>query len=188
MKSNYKSIFKSEYQDISYVNENNEIETLIFGGDESPEMLARFKFDSLPNSTPRIVSTSALQASSFESELIKLLTNASDRMKNIIDRNFNTTSGYEFRAIPIISGNQKKVIVYSKPIKKLNHVLLGNDYELLYDSTAEFKSIKKFHARTTKIPLSSVLGMVTDHEHETSDEISATDVCSLLLPKDRIRW
>lgn len=188
LKANHKTIFKSEFQDISYQNENSEIETLILSDLKPPELLLRFKFDSLPKPTPLRVATSELELTSYELQLVNILADASDKIENRFQGNFIPSSGTEFRAIPIISEELNKVIVYSKPKKKLNYILLGNDYELKYDSTSEFKSIKKFHSKTTNIPLSSSQGMVTVHEHSTSDEISSTDVCSLLLNKDRIRW
>lgn len=188
LKANHKSISKSEFLDVSYENDNKEIETLILRGLESPELLVRFKFDSLPKPTPLLTSTTELKLSSFETKLIELFVDATTKIQSQYEGNFTPTNGTDFRAIPLQTDELKKVIVYSKPKKRLNYVFLGNDYELLYDSTGGFESIKKFHSRTTNIPLISSQGMVTVHEHSTSDEISSTDVCSLLLNKDRIRW
>lgn len=188
LKADNKEILKKDFQNISYQNNNNEIETLIFSGFESPELLVRFKFDSLPKATPLATLTTKLELTSVESELIRLLADATHKINSRYQGNFSPTTGTEFRAIPVVSNKQKKVFVYCQPSKNFNYVLLGNDYELQYDSVLNFRSIRKYHKKENNVPLSSNQGMVTVHEHTTNDEISPTDVCSLLLNKERIKW
>jgi len=188
LKSNYKSIYKSGFQDFSYQNENNEIITVIIDGFDHRQILARYKFDSIPITTPVEIKTSELLLSPTEEILIKILADATNKINNQYKGNFKPSSTSYFRAIPIISNEPKKVIVYSKSNKIGDDIVFGNDYELQYDSIYNFISLKEFHDKLTSIPFNANGGMVTVHEHETSDEISSTDVCTILLNKDKIQW
>jgi hypothetical protein len=188
LKSNQKAIHKEGNKEFSYENANKEITTVILNGFEQPKILARYSFDSVPNSTPIDIKTSELSLTPFEENLVKLLSDATNKINNRYGGNFATTAKTYFKAIPVITKKHKKVIVYSKPIKKSKGIVFGNDYELQYDSTYNFIAAKKFHDKPTSIPFNASSGMVTVHEHATSDEISSTDVCTILLNKDNIQW
>ena len=188
LKSNHKSIYKSEFAELSYSSNNQQVETIIYSNKGDQRILARYKYDSIPKPSNLSVELSNLAITQLEAKLITLKTDASSKVSSHFKGNFKDIPSMTYRIIPIIVDSNNKVVVYPRALKKTSELYFGNDYAINYDSLLQYKSITKLHQKTSKVPFSSSRGMLTVHEHQTEDEITSTDVCALLSNKENIQW
>ncbi|MBL7705068.1 MAG: hypothetical protein JNM21_05905 [Taibaiella sp.] len=100
---------------------------------------------------------------------------------------FNNTNP---NIIPVIQGKERKVYILTGP-KNPGVVIFGNDYLLNFDEKNVFKSAKQLHQNI--IPVEYEEGVVTtisahNHNPETGDFMTATDICTLMLYGDIAGW
>ncbi len=117
LKANYKSIYKSRFLNFSFQNTNHNVITMIIDDFDNRKILVQYTFDSIPRSTPIEIKT-GISTTPMEERIIDILEDATRKIKDQYEGNFQPSSTTFYTAIPIISKKENKVIVFSKPIKK----------------------------------------------------------------------
>jgi hypothetical protein len=123
-----------------------------------------------------------------ELDLYEIREAAADQIeKDSIFKFFKQTN---LNLIPIIEGKSKKVYILTGP-QDNGVVLIGNDYELIFDKKNKHVSTKKIHASLLRLEFSETdksVGAVHSHLPQTGDFITATDICTLMLYQPATNW
>lgn len=176
---------------LSYKAENDFIYTILFSRYNNNKILARYKFGYIPQKKPLSIDTTNNDAIQIEKELINLRQNAIDIIYNQTDSFFVFYKNTSFNLIPLIKENERIVYVLTGP-KNSGEVLIGNDYILSYDNKNNFIKKEKLHNSLITLPWSGKNDtseiVSTVHTHILSDYITATDICTLLLYKEFVKW
>lgn len=176
---------------LSYENDKNQIQTIFFNRFDSNKILVRYTFDSLPQTEPQLIDTVNREANTLEKDLIQLRQSATKIVAANEDGFFAFYKNTLLNFIPVLHKTEKKVYILTGP-QDSNVVLIGNDYELIFDKDNELKEKKKIHNTLLEFPYSADNKdnklESTYHSHVVTDFISATDICTLLLYKDYVEW
>lgn len=104
---------------------------------------------------------------------------------------FVTYSNASLNLIPLISGGEKKVYVLTGP-KNPGVILFGNDYLLTFDKNDNLSKKEKLHKNLIPIEFDinnpKEVGAVHSHSSESSEFITPTDICTLLLYAKFAGW
>lgn len=126
-----------------------------------------------------------------EHSLFKMRTKALEVLNT--DTIFEFYQGTSPNLVPIINGGTKRVYVLTGPTKS-GVVLFGNDYQLDFDKDNNLISITKLH--NNLIPISTtpneeggqIVGTMHSHSDISSEFITPTDICTLMLYQYMTRW
>lgn len=169
---------------------DNQVVNIFFDKVDNNRILVRIYFAASPGKMPVSVDTVNNTASLLETELISMRLDALNRIVSNSDGFFSVYENTSFNPIPIISKNERKVYVLTAPHAN-GVVLLGNDYLLTYDQKIKLKKKKKIHNSLIELPFKDEHGneaITTIHSHVNSKYMDPTDICTLLLYKDYVKW
>lgn len=98
----------------------------------------------------------------------------------------------QLNLIPFIDGDQKKVFVLTGT-SKTGVVILGNDYLLTFDKANKLISKKALHRNIISVAYEKsgdieTFGAIHNHQPETGDFITSTDICTLMLYSRFAHW
>ena len=168
---------------------NGRFHCLFFSKSADPETIAVISFDSTYNVATAMVNADARPLTRFEKELYILRKKALEVLRS--DTSIKYYRNIKLNLIPIIAGNEKKVFVLSAPIVE-GVVVIGNDYQLSFDSLNNFTGLKRLHRNILPIKYNKDEGTVIQamHTHlpETGDDITSTDICTLMLYSRFAGW
>ena len=176
---------------LSYITDNNKVNTIFYSRFNLYHILIRYQFDSVASFLPVSVDITEHKPTSHERDLITIRNDAFNSI--YIDENpfFTYYENTAFNIIPLINDNVKKVYVLTAP-RKDGIILLGNDYLLTYGSNNTLIKKKKIHESLIELPFQGVDEEkkieTSMHTHVNSSLIDATDICTILLYKDYIEW
>ncbi|MGM8363472.1 hypothetical protein ACSV4D_16280 [Flavobacterium sp. ARAG 55.4] len=187
-------IFLAKYKDhekiggyFSY-SENDNSKCIFFSKEENPKVIGTIIF----NGTFEVSKATALvEERTFtpnELDYYTLRENAKKALeKDTLIKSYNNS---KLNLIPLISNNEKKVYILTGP--NVNGVvLLGNDYLLNFDKNNNFISRKALHKNLIPIQYKkdeTEVQTVHNHQAETGDFITATDICTLMLYGKFTNW
>ena len=174
---------------LSYLGEDNYIYSIIFSRYDNDHILARYKFESTPNSVPVSIDTENHKSLEIERNLIVIRQDALKKVNENSDNFFLFYENTSFNFIPIILKNERTVYILTGP-KEYGYVLIGNDYKLSYNKKNNLTEKKKLHNSLISLPYSDSETEITTtmHSHVISEIIDPTDICTLLLYKEYVDW
>jgi len=168
--------------------ENDKSKCIFFSKEENPKVIGTITFDATFDVNK---ATTLLEERTFtknELDYYTLRENSKKALQNdTLIKNYNNS---KLNLIPLISNGEKKVYILTGP--NVNGVvLLGNDYLLNFDKNNNFISRKALHKNL--IPLQfkkdqTDVETMHNHQAETGDFITATDICTLMLYEKFTNW
>ncbi|UZR98851.1 hypothetical protein [Chondrinema litorale] len=173
---------------LSYENEDKTITSIFYDSHIHDKIVVRYLFDEVPQQPIKIDSVSS-DASPLEQNLILMRTDAQQRVHTDEDSFFSFYENTSLNYIPLINSQVQKVFILTGP--QVNGVvLIGNDYQLIYNDRNEFVKKEKIHNSLVRIPTGSKEKTISEtfHSHVLSDYFNSTDICTLLLYRDFVEW
>lgn len=173
--------------------QGNAYNTIYYGGEKEFRIYANFVFDSLSSIQSAIMDLTPRAAAHRETQLITMRTDALERIGKNEGNFFEPHEKTSFNLIPMITANERKVIVLCGP-QETGNVLFGNDYVLEYGEDNKFKAQTRLHGNLSVIPMETtpdslhVFATAHTHAHPASGYITPTDICTLLLYGDYTNW
>jgi len=177
-------------------NDNGLISCVFFSKDKTPEVLATITFDNTFNVHTAQIDSVKRPFNAYEKDIYTIRSIA----KEEIQRDTALFRGYRnirLNLIPMISNGERKVYVLSGP-EVSNVVIFGNDYLLTFDRRNRITGKKRLHNNIIPVDYSSkankndssniTLATLHSHAPETSDFITATDICTLMLYAPYAKW
>lgn len=172
--------------------ENNLAKCIFFSNDEHPSVIGSILFDSSYNVKTAQMDFAERNFTQKEYELYMIRNLTLNIVSN--DTMFKLYEDMNFNLIPLIdtAAKEKKVYILTGP-KKNGLVVFGNDYLLRFNEQNKLLEKKQLHMNIIPIMFeagSDTTEIVTMHSHmnETSDFITPTDVCTLMLYEQFTNW
>jgi hypothetical protein len=103
---------------------------------------------------------------------------------------FKTYAHASLNLIPVIRNGEKKVYVLTGP-NVTGVVLFGNDYLMTFDEQDNLKEKIEIHRNLIPVEFEkgrNTVGAMHSHLSETSDFITPTDICTLMLYAEFAGW
>lgn len=163
---------------------------VFFSKDASPKAIGTFTFDSAYNTQTAAVDDQERELTRHEQDLVAIRQTAVREYTS--DTLFHSYKNMSPNFIPISDKQGKRVYILTAP-EEQGIVVFGNDYLLTFDNNNTLKQKRRLHDNLIPLKYDQQGGkpvLVTMHTHlaETSDLITATDVCTLLLYAPHIPW
>jgi len=174
---------------LSYSN-GNLSKCIFFSKGENPKVIGTISFDETYN--PK-TANSSFDERTFSQEELDLYTIRKNALTAInSDTIFKQYENTNLNLIPIISNNEKKVYVLTGPTGN-DVVIFGNDYLLTFDKNNKHKKSKRLHANIIPVKYGDDkenISIASMHSHlpDTSDLITATDICTTMLYEKFTSW
>ena len=168
----------------------NQMVNIFYGREDKSKILARIFFDLPPKENPMSVDTLNTMASNLERELIMMRENTLEIVNSDKENFFSHYKNTSYNIIPMISGAERKVYIITGA-QVSGVVVLGNDYLLTFDKKGKLKKKEKIHNSIIELPIADKEGnfsVNSIHSHVNSKYIDPTDICTLLLFKDYVKW
>lgn len=184
-----------EYQDklggyISYI-DKKETKTIFWSREKDRKVLFTFSFDEKIDEKTVSITNSERELSQLEADLVSAREKALKEMQSDTAM-FKMYEEVNPNPVLLSEGKEIKVFIISGA-KENGYVPLGNDYLLIFRK-GELKSKEKLHNNLILIPAKSKEGeekikySFHGHKGKTSELITSTDICTLLLYKDFVEW
>ncbi|AXG75174.1 hypothetical protein DVK85_13425 [Flavobacterium arcticum] len=172
----------------SYTNDDRHT-CVFFNRDSVPSITISISFDDtfIPETTK--VDTTYRKMTSLENDLYEI------RQKAIIESvndtvTFKRYKNTNYNYIPLIVGKKKKVYILTGTGVR-GVVVFGNDYLITFDKKNRIKKKKPLHKNIIPIEYSDNPDeniTIHNHQEETGDLITATDICTLMLYCPYTNW
>lgn len=173
--------------------ENSVSKCIFFSRGDKPKVIGTISFS--PDYNLETANTDLVERdfSEDENELYTIRKNALVEMnRDTIYKQYENTN---LNLVPIISNGEKKVYVLTGP-KKNGVVIFGNDYLLTFDNENNFKKSKRLHKNILISEYGNVDGdknktvvaAMHNHQPETGDLITPTDICTTMLYEKFAGW
>ncbi|WP_345953895.1 hypothetical protein [Mucilaginibacter sp. PAMB04168] len=172
---------------ISY-DAGNSVKNVFFSKGDSPDVLSTITFDYSFDLNNYKIDTIARKLTTAENELVVLRSKAIETSKT--DTSFKRYQNTNLNFIPLIYNGFKRVYILTGPTVS-NVIVFGNDYLIEFDQSNNILSKKKLHRNILPMQTKHGDGQtagVHNHQPETGDFITATDVCTLMLYKNITDW
>lgn len=173
---------------ISY-SEGDESKCVFVSRSENPKAIGTMTFDATFSLHTAKTDMKERDLTTVEKELLDLRNKARAIVSNDTLFKFYQNTSYNF--IPLISKGQKKVYILTGPSKS-GVVIFGNDYLLEFDKKNNLKSKKALHKNIIPIEYAGnsqdSVETIHNHQAETGDYITATDICTLMLYEKYANW
>lgn len=175
---------------VSYVNDNDEVVTVIYDKKDPSLILLRFTFDKIPQPEPKNTEPIPSEATPIEKDLISIRQLVMKEMESNLDNFFRFYKKTQPNVIPLITKRSRKAFVLTGTTEP-NTLLIGNDYELIFSKKNKIKKKRILHKSLISYEFKSSAGeplVSTMHSHVITELITATDICTLLLYKNFLEW
>jgi hypothetical protein len=191
-------IFLERYTDreniggyFSYL-DNDTAKCIFFSKSDQPKVIGTISFDSTYDVGRAKTDLSEREFSTIENDLYQIRKIASAEIRS--DTLFKTYSNTNLNLIPLITKNEKKVYVLTGP-QKTDVVIFGNDYLLTFDKKNRVTDKKQLHRNILPVSYgekeedgAKIVSAGHNHQPETGDFITATDICTLMLYSKFAKW
>lgn len=168
--------------------ENDKSNCIFFSKDENPKVIGTIIFDGSFDTTKAITDLANRNFTKKELDYYTLRKNVKKALEN--DTLIKSYNNSKLNLIPLISNEERKVYILTGP--NVNGVvLLGNDYLLNFDKNNKFISRKALHKNLIPIQYKkeqTEVETMHNHQAETGDYITATDICTLMLYEKFTNW
>ncbi len=169
--------------------ENKRHTCLFFDRNSIPEVTISITFDDTFIPEAAKIDTISSKMSSLENDLYEIRRKAI--LESVTDTiTFKHYNNSNYNYIPLVSGKEKKVYILTGPTVN-GVVVFGNDYLITFDKKNRIKEKKALHKNIIPIeytdnPDETVT--IHNHQEETGDLITATDICTLMLYCPYTNW
>ncbi|MCJ7934670.1 MAG: hypothetical protein MUW56_13845 [Chryseobacterium sp.] len=186
-------VFKENYTQsenvggyFSYINER--VPTCIFFSKKN-KVIATISFPANYNPKDAKKDFTERDFTPLEKDYFSIRQNALKRVQN--DTIFKNYKDANLNFVPIIRNTMKKVYVLSGPSID-NIVIFGNDYLLTFNDKNEVKNVEKLHKGMIVQKIidedGPAVGGAHSHVLENWQEITPTDICTLMLYQRFTNW
>jgi hypothetical protein len=154
----------------------------------APVAIATFTFDSSYNSEMATIEFKARPLTLLEGDLMAMRASAKELIAK--DPLFQSYKGTTFNLVPVIYKGIRKVYVLTGTSRN-GVVIMGNDYEIDFDSKGFIADKRKVHKSLLELPgqpEGTTATVMHNHLPETGDLITPTEVCTLLLYGPFTNW
>ncbi len=172
--------------------ENDITKCLFFLKGDTAKVIGTISFDSTYDVRNAAVDLNEREFTKEERALHAIRTLALKAINS--DTLFKTYKNTNLNLIPIISNGEKKVYVLTAP-KDNGVVIFGNDYLINFDDESNITDIRQLHRNIIIMNYgqktedgNEITGAMHTHLGETSDFITATDICTLMLYEKFTKW
>ena len=161
---------------------------VFFSKDSVPKVIGTMTFDKTFDLKKADVNLQERNATKLELDLLKLRNLSIKHVQTDTIFKFYKNTNYNF--IPIINGEERKVYVLTGPT---NHgvVIYGNDYLITFNKNLKITNAKHLHKNIIWIEYGGdkeIVGAVHNHQRETGEFITPTDICTTLLYQKFAGW
>ncbi len=173
----------------SYETEKNTV-CIFFTKAEPRKVIASFAFDSTYNSETAVIDVRERSLNDLESDIVAIRQLALKEINT--DPFFKKYPDTNLNLIPVIDDKGKRLYVLTGP-RKNGVVIFGNDYLLTFDKNNNLKSKESIHQNIIPVTFEpggerKVIGSSHTHLPETSELITPTDICTLMLYQKFTHW
>jgi len=189
-------LFLENYKDrdniggyFSYIEKDIAI-CIFFSMADSPKVIGTISFDKTYNIKTAKIDLSERSFTPNENDIYIIRKIAWAEIST--DTLFKTYKNTSLNLIPLISKNEKKVYVLTGP-QDNGVIIFGNDYLLTFDKDNKLLIKKQLHKNIITIHYGGneeeqIEGTMHNHQPETGDFITATDICTLMLYEKFAKW
>ncbi len=165
----------------SYKNEEGGFSAIYFSNKDTDEILLTVRFPAIPTSESSTIDKSPRKVTSYEKELLELRNTALAEIQTDTTGFFSTYQNSNLNLIPLIRSDSKDVIILTGP-QSNGVVIFGNDYRLTYSKDLKLKTKQKLHNDILVFQVTEGQeSSFHSHKSPTSNSITSTDICTLLL-------
>lgn len=168
--------------------ENDKSKCVFFSKETNPTVIGTITFDASFDTNKAESDLNNRNFTKKELDYYTLRQNAKKALEN--DTLIKSYNNSQLNLIPLISNEERKVYILTGP--NVNGVvLLGNDYLLNFDENNKFISRKALHKNLIPIQYKkeqTEVETMHNHQAETGDYITATDICTLMLYEKFTNW
>ncbi|MEL1241860.1 hypothetical protein [Flavobacterium flavipallidum] len=168
--------------------DNEKSKCIFFSKEENPKVIGTITFDDSFNINKATTDLANRNFTKNELDYYTLRQNAKKALEN--DTLIKSYNNSKLNLIPLISKGERKVYILTGP--NVNGVvLLGNDYLLNFDQNNKFLNRKALHKNLIPIQYKkeqTEVETMHNHQAETGDFITATDICTLMLYEKFTNW
>ena len=177
---------------VSYAEDSYE-KCIFFSREDSPKVIMTILFDSKLEPGKATYSLMKRAFTPIERELYSLrIITQKEVLKDTSF--FETYSNTNYNFIPVVDNGVKKVYILTGTSKN-DVVVFGNDYLLTFGNDNKLIDRKKLHRNILPTPYGSkadtaktVVGSMHTHLPGTSDYMTVTDLCTLMLYAKATGW
>ncbi|MDX1908158.1 MAG: hypothetical protein SF053_14070 [Bacteroidia bacterium] len=154
-----------------------------------PRVLGTVAFDSTFDTRTAVLDFTSRDFSDLEQDLYEIRSRALDEMNR--ETLYKTYQNTNPNLIPLIRGDVRKVYILTAPTQH-GVVIFGNDYLLTFDANNQLVHSTALHQDLIAVRFDpdnaeEVLSFHT-HAANTSELITATDICTLMLYSRFTQW
>ncbi|MDU1890258.1 MAG: hypothetical protein E6767_06170 [Dysgonomonas sp.] len=164
---------------------------LFFSREETPNVIGVISFNDIQIAETANIDFKKREFKSFEKDIYSIRQRALAEIQQdtILFKTYTNTS---LNLIPIISGGEKKVYVLTGP-RNPGVILFGNDYLLTFNKQNNLIKKEKLHQNLIPVEFNldsdkTVIGAFHSHSSESSEFITPTDICTLMLYAKFAGW
>jgi len=171
---------------------NDTARCVFFSKSRVPVVIGTIDFDTSYSAAKAATSLEERPFTANETELYLIRKAAMNRVLHDTDGMFKTYENSFLNPIPIINGNKKQVYILTEP-KNDGEVFFGNDYLLRLNDGDTVVSVKVLHENVVRSRYGGqgegeAVGSMHAHEPPSSDYITPTDICTLMLYEKEAGW
>ncbi len=172
----------------SYKNEEGGFSAIYFSNKDADEILLTVRFPAIPTLESSTIGKSPRKVTSYEKELLDLRNTALAEIRSDTTGFFSTYQNSNLNLIPLIKSDSKDVIILTGP-QSNGVVIFGNDYRLTYTKDLKLKTKQKLHNDILVFQVAEGQeSSFHSHKSPTSNIITSTDICTLLLYGSFTPW
>lgn len=169
----------------SYPESENTI-CIFYSNERKPVVLVSISFDSTFNKSTAVINSTQRNMTGNETDLYNMRVKAMAIASK--DTFFKSYTNSKLNLIPLNNGNHKRVYFLTGPSQS-GVVIFGNDYLIRFDDAYNATEIKNLHASILPFYYKEEdVGSLHTHSAQTGDNITATDICTLLLYERFTPW
>jgi hypothetical protein len=174
--------------------ERSKMKCIVYSIDAIPDALATVTLDSSFDIKTADVNITRRPLTAYEKILCSMRKAAFDKIN--FDTSFKTPDNAALILIPLIEGKAKKVYAITEVGPDFpEQIIFGNDYLFTFNDSNKIQSLRPLHKSITAIPCckngdggSRLTATTHAHPAGTSDLITPTDICTMLLYQKFTGW
>jgi hypothetical protein len=172
--------------------DHDKLKCVFYSKGDSPSVIGCVSFDTLHEIKSANADLTPRPFGELEFTLYRLRKTAKEAIRG--DTLFKTYQHTEYNMIPVVQGQERKVVILTGP-QENGVVIMGNDYVLNFDSEYHLLNRKRFHHNILIFKFGpeqkqdvNAEGGIHSHLPETSEFITPTDICTLMLYEKMAKW
>jgi len=157
---------------------------IFFSGEPEIKVIGTIGFGLYADTEKAVINGKLRKLTALEKEYYDLREAAINAISS--DNQFRTYENTNYNIIPLINRKERRVFVLTGP-KKAGVLIFGNDYLLEFNSKNKLKKSTQLHRNIIVTDLNKaeegqeIKAGIHSHVSPTSDYITSTDVCTLML-------